>query len=177
MPEASRDRSLGTFAKNNMKPSQLTQIIIRLFAISWFLQGIIQTAGIFAMNGRGMPQPMLLFGGGVAILLAFGAWFLAPQIGRWIAHGNDQEGAGFVITFQQLLNAMFIGVGSYYGLASIGGLINSLHFFFVLQAAPESVPEGMHLSPYEFSKSAITFAAGVFLIIFAPHWSRRIANR
>jgi len=161
-----------------MKPSQLAQIIIRLFAISWFLHGIIQTVGIFAMNSRRMPEPMLLISGVIAIALSFGVWLLAPAIGRLISsRGMDQEGVVSAITFQQLLNAMFIGIGLYLGLGSIGELINSLHFFLVMQASPESIPAGMSLSPYELSKSAITFAAGVLLIVSAPHWSRRLSNK
>ena len=161
-----------------MKPSQLAQIIIRLFAISWFLNGIIQTAGIFAMNSRRMPEPMLLVSGGIAILLSLGAWSLAPAIARLISSREiDQEGVVSPITYQHLLNAMFIGIGLYFSLGSIGELINSLHLFLVMQASPESIPTGMGLSPYELSKSAITFAAGGFLIISAPHWSRRLSNK
>ena len=163
-----------------MKPSQLAQILIRLSAISLFLQAInqtIYTVGVFAMNSRQMPDPLMLISAVISIVLSVGLWLLAPAIGGLISsRGMDQEGVVSAITFQQLLNAMFIGIGLYFSLSSIGALINSLHFFLVMRASPEIIPAGMNLSPYELSKSAINFAAGVLLIVSAPHWSRRLSN-
>ena len=133
---------------------------------------------MFTMNSRRVPEPVLLITGCISILCSLVAWLLAPAIGRLIAsRGMDQEGVINGITFQQLLNAMFIGIGLFYGLGSIGALINSLHFFLVMKALPETIPQGMHQSPYELSKSAITFVASIFLIASAPHWSRRLSNK
>jgi len=159
-----------------MKPAQLTQIIIRLFAISWFLYGITQTVAIFTMNSLGKAKPVLFLPGGAAIILAFVAWLLAPKVGQWISQGSDQEEIPAAITFQQLLNAMFVGIGLYYSLGSVSGLINSLYFFLVLRAIPASIPAGMHLTAFDLSKSAITFVAGIFLIASAPHWARRLSK-
>lgn len=160
-----------------MKPTQLAQILLRLFAISWFLYGIVQTAGILAMNQHGMPDPKLLVSGAVASALAIAAWFLAPALGRRIASPENQESDFSTITYEQLLKAMFIGIGLYFALSSIGALINSLHFHLVMKTAPESIPLGMRFSPYDLSKHAITFAAGVSLIASASHWSRRLSNK
>ena len=53
-----------------MKPSQLAQIIVRLFAISWFLHGVIQTVGVFATSSPNSPQPMFLVSGALAVLFS-----------------------------------------------------------------------------------------------------------
>ena len=171
-----RDRSAGTFAKN-MKPSQLAQIIIRLFAISWFLHGVIQTVGIFATSSPQSPQPIFLASGVLAILLSFITWISAPPLGRWMARGNDWEAMATTMSFQQLLYSMFVGIGLYLAMGSIGSLINSLHFFLVLQASPESIPKGMEVLRYELSKSAITVAVGAALVVSAAHWSKRLSGR
>ena len=164
-----------TFA-NNMKPSQLAQIIVRLFAISWFLHGVIQTVGVFATSSPNSPQPMFLVSGALAVLLSLFTWIFAPPLGRWIARGNDQEAMATTISFQQLLYSMFVGIGLYLAMGSIGSLINSLHFFLVLQASPESIPKGMEVSRYELSKSAITVAVGAALVVSAAHWSKRLSG-
>jgi hypothetical protein len=170
-----RDRSAGTFAKN-MKPSQLAQIIVRIIAISWFLHGVIQTVGIFATSIPQSPQPIFLASGVLAILLSFITWISAPLLARWMARGNDQEVMATTISFQQLLYSMFVGIGLYLAMGSIGSLINSLHFFLVLQASPESIPKGMEVSRYELSKSAITVAVGAALVVSAAHWSKRLSG-
>ena len=167
---------MGTFGKN-MKPSQLAQIIVRLFAISWFLHGVIQTVGVFATSSPNSPQPMFLVSGALAVLLSVFTWMFAPPLGRWIARGNDQETMATTISFQQLLYAMLVGIGLYLAMGSIGSLINSLHFFLVLQASPESVPKCMSLSLYDLSKSAITVALGSALMISAAHWSKKLSSR
>lgn len=160
-----------------MKPSQLAQIVVRLFAISWLLHGVIQTVGIFATSSPQSPQPMFLVSGALAVLLAGITWISAPALGRWIARGNDQETMATTVSFQQLLYAMFVGIGLYLAMGSIGALINSLHFFLVLQASPESVPQGMSLSLYDLSKSAITVASGSALVLSAAYWSKRLSTR
>ena len=160
-----------------MKPYQLAQIIIRLFAISWFLHGVIQIVSIFATSSPQSPQPTFFVSGTLAILLSWLTWIFAPPLGRWIARGNDQEAMATTITFQQLLYSMLVSIGLYLALGSIGSLINSLHFFLVLQASPESIPKGMEISAYDLSKSAITVAAGAALMISAAHWSRRLSSK
>jgi hypothetical protein len=94
-----------------------------------------------------------------------------------MARGNDQEVMATTISFQQLLYSMFVGIGLYLAMGSIGSLINSLHFFLVLQASPESVPKGMSLSLYDLSKSAITVAIGSALMISAAYWSKKLSSR
>ena len=120
---------------------------------------------------------MFLVSGALAVLLAGITWISAPALGRWIARGNDQETMATTVSFQQLLYAMFVGIGLYLAMGSIGALINSLHFFLVLQASPESVPQGMSLSLYDLSKSAITVASGSALVLSAAYWSKRLSTR
>lgn len=161
-----------------MKPSQLAQIILRLFTLSWLLHGINLAATAIAMHGQGMPEPTQLVPAAVALALAAAVWALAPAIGRFIASSDkEQPNPVPAVSFQQLLYAMFVGIGLYWGLSSVGVLINSLHFYLVLQADPKSIPAGMQLSPYEVSKGVVTFASAICLTLSAPHWSRRLSNK
>ncbi len=159
-----------------MKPSQITQIIIRLFALLWLVRGAGQIMAGIAVAGGQPWQPAMFFGGIIALALAAGAWFLAPTLGRLVTRGGDEYVGLGSITFAQLLRAVFIGVGLSLSLSSLGTLINSLHFFLVMKASPETIPEGLSLSPYDLSQSAVTFLAGVALIASASHWSRRLAR-
>ena len=160
-----------------MKPSQITQIIIRLFAISWFLHGIVQTVSVLTMSNQRLSEPILFLPGVIAFVLAIAAWFLAQPIGQIICRGNDKEEIISGISFQQILHAMFIGIGLYFCVSSIGGLLNSLHFFVVLSATPESIPSGMQLTLYDLTKPALSFLAGAFLIGSARHWSKKITTK
>jgi hypothetical protein len=119
---------------------------------------------------------MFLVSGALAVLLSLFTWIFAPPLGRGIARGNDQEAMATTISFQQLLYSMFVGIGLYLAMGSIGSLINSLHFFLVLQASPESIPKGMEVSLYDLSKSAITVAVGAALVVSAAHWSKKLSG-
>lgn len=160
-----------------MKPSQITQIIIRLFAIWWFLQGIVQAVGLVTLGGVPISHPLLYGPAVVAFALSIGAWFLAAGIGRAVCKGNDEAGVVSGVTFPQLLQAMIIGIGLYVCATSIGGLLNGLHFFLVMKAPPEGIPSGMVVSVYDFTQSAVSFLAGVFLVGSARRWSHRIAGQ
>jgi len=160
-----------------MKPSQITQIIIRLFAISWFLHGIVQTVGVLTMSNQRLSDPILFLPGVIAFVLSIAAWFLAQPLGQIICRGNDKEEIISGISFQQILNTMFIGIGLYFCASSLGGLLNGIHFFVVLKATPESIPSGMELSLYDFTRPAISFLAGAFLVGSGRFWSNKITNK
>jgi len=160
-----------------MKPSQITQIIIRLFAISWFLHGIVLAVGMLSMSRASIVDITFLLPGFVAFALSLVAWFLAPWLARLIAKENDREVVQTEISFPQLLHAMLLGIGLFFAIKSVGGLLNSLHFFLVLRETPESLPAGMTLSVYDVSASLVTFGAGAFLVATARHWSKKITAK
>jgi hypothetical protein len=85
------------------------------------------------------------------------AWLYAPALGLLMAGGGNHS---IPLTFAQLLKAMFLGLGLCFCLDSIGDLLNSLHFLFVAKLSPETIPDGMRLSPYDISKSILNFSPG-----------------
>lgn len=159
-----------------MKPSQITQIIIRLFTFSWCFHGILQTLAAVTMRREEIFDPILFLPGAIAVVLSICAWFLAPSLGRFICRGNDKEEIISGITFEQLLQAMFIGIGLYFCASSIGDFLNGLHLFIVMKASPESIPVGLKGSIYQFTKPALTFIVGGYLIFSARHWSSKITK-
>ena len=157
--------------RKKIRPSQITQILVRLFALTWFLQGIVQFVAAFAIDRTQMSQLHLYLSGALELILAGATWCLAPPIGRLIAGPNDQEGIITGISFSQLLHAMFIGIGLFFCLSSIGGLLNNLYFFIVDKTAPQLAPQN---SLYDLSRNLVTFAASLFVIFTAPAWVRKL---
>jgi hypothetical protein len=159
-----------------MKPSHIAQIIIRLFSISWFLQAIVQIVALLTMNVQDLRDPALFLLGIITFLIAIAAWFLAPALGMLICKGNDTAEQISTITFQQLLHAMFLGIGLFFCLSSMAGLLTGLHFFLLMKSTPESIPAEFAISQYDFITPALTFFAGGFLVGSSGYWSAKISK-
>lgn len=161
-----------------MRPSQIAQIIIRLFAVVWFVSSVVQIILVFVVNRSGMSDPLAWAPTIVTFLFALAVWFAAPTLGRLIAGKNDPQETVTGVTFGQLLHAMFIGLGLYFCLGSFASLLSNAYFMVVLaEAHPEEMIKiGMNVSTHHLVKDLLTFAAGVFVIWTAPHWVRKICN-
>lgn len=163
-----------------MKPSQIAQIILRLFSLSWFLYGLVNIVynySAFLAGKFSAPQWVLLAPGLATLILAVLLWLAAPKIGKLIAQGNDQECCATSISFHQLLVAMFVGLGVYFCLSSFGAIFNWIHFLAMEQAAPKAIPDGMSRSYYSLTQEALTFAAGLFVIFTAQKWALKISKQ
>lgn len=160
-----------------MNPSQITQILLRLFSLSWFIQGISQAAGSAVSNsGTGGPAPFLIPGLFLA-LIAVAVWIGAPAAAKYAAKGNDEINVLGQIRFVELLGAMLVGLGLFFCLSSFGAIFNWLHYFWIRAAAPKAFPDSTGVSFYNLSREAVTFGAGVLVIATSRYWAQRISRK
>ncbi len=154
-----------------MKTSQITRIILRLFALKWFFSAAIQIPWMFMgetpMYRNWLPCVVTL---GLAALV----WRLAPWLGRLVAGAEDESGPLPSISHRQLLHVVLVGLGGYFCLSSIGALINAFYIYTVEQTSSAEV--GIRLAPFpqEAILHGFTFAAGLFVVLAAPHLVRKL---
>ena len=164
-----------------MPASTLVLIIVRLFAISWFVQAIILSLDIVTGNFitfRPSTLEILLGIGSAVSALVFCllAWILAPKIGRKITRGYDAPISISEPSLEKLYAFAFVFLGLYFILDSIGATLNGLHYFLTmpsLKNANRSVFIQTQ-SLYQFTKPLITLIAGFIVLLSAKYWAARL---
>lgn len=159
-----------------MRPSQITKIILRLFALFWFLTGSIHFISSFFADQRNQGYWFFLIPGIAMLVISVILWMAAPFLGKLICGSDDEANVLREISYQQFLTAMLVGLGVYFCLSSFGGIFNWLHFFAIERSNPGILPEGLSRRYYNLTKDAVTFGAGVFVIATARKWSGRLSK-
>ena len=72
-----------------MPASSIAQILLRLFALKWFVQGIIQVVSYSSMGSFGEFALTYMVVPVVSVVGAIWLWFLAPVLARAMAKRND----------------------------------------------------------------------------------------
>jgi hypothetical protein len=165
-----------------MLPSQITQILLRLFALSWFVGGIAQVIGGIAFHcspvGSLNSQAfVVLLPGFLLAVIAALLWAFAPFVADRITRGNNQEVALPGLSYLQLLTAMFVGLGLYFCLSSFGDIYNLLSYFVLSRMNLDAVPKGLPDSYPRLISQSLTFAAGLFVIFSARSWAVKLAKK
>ena len=160
-----------------MSASQIAQILLRLFALSWMFRGAAQGAGmIFASKNMENVSFKLLGPSLITILVAVILWKAAPMLALRIDGGQSHGVLLPAISFDQLLTAMFVGLGLFFCLSSFGDTLNGFHALVVEQSNPKAFPKQTNYAFYNFTKQALTFATGGYLVLSARHWAAKMAG-
>lgn len=160
-----------------MTPSQVAQIILRLFALLWGFQGIAYTAASAIAVGRDAFSLTTTLPGVGTVIFALILWLLSGKISKQITKGNNERIAFGGVSFFQLLVATFVGLGLYFCLSSFGSVLNWIHYLVISAANAPSLPSGVSMSYYDLTKEGITFGAGVFLIFASRNLAAKIEKR
>lgn len=158
-----------------MPLSGITQVLLRLFALSWALTGLVQLAQAFvqARNHFGGP---LLAAPLIMLMMSSLAWRFSPRISRALARGNDNGLNLQGITLRQLYATTFVGLGMYFALGSFADVFNWLHFFAINRSPDYGFHHENSPSYYDLTESVITFAAGLGLIFTARIWAEKLTR-
>jgi hypothetical protein len=159
----------------------LTSIVIiclRIYALNWFVYGVIQVAGLMS-SGRGswgmsgdysvLWTSLLPLVGGILI------WMWSRTIARWVTPRPDSTVQLGGLTAQDLYSFAFVFLGLYFVLTSIPSVINSAYFAAV-QAHKE--PDAAERSRYYYDLTyyVLTLVAGAICLILAPRFAKKLAN-
>lgn len=158
-----------------MPVSSITCILLRLFALNWFLAGIISLASMAYVrlnpNAFGLVIPSI-----VQILAGVVLWFLAPWISRFASKGKDVTASLEGVSEEQLFAAVFVGLGTFFSLKSFASVFNWIHFFAINKSPEYGFHKESAPSFYDLTEQGLTFAAGFFLVVSGKRWAAKLAG-
>ncbi len=165
------------FADKNMPISSITQVLLRLAALNWFIGSITQTAfSIFSY--RSSSFSLLAFASPIILLLfSVLCWFLAPSLSRLFSAQNDRNITLNGINLRNLYATAFVGLGLYFALGNFARVFSWAHYYIIYKSGkPEYAVPGTD-SFYNLSEPIMTFFAGIVLVATADIWARKLTKK
>ena len=160
-----------------MPASSIAQILLRLFALNWFLTGIIQIASVAFLSGRGSFYFYSLLPSLIYIIAGVTFWIVAPGLARLLAKRNDGEFTLAGVTERQLFSTAFLALGLYFALNSFAKVFSWIHFFTINKSPDYGFHHEQAPSYYELTEGLLTLAAGIALILTAQTWARKLTRK
>lgn len=160
-----------------MPSSSIAQILLRLFALNWFLIGLIQIAGMaFTFQKEyftffSLAPTVVYFVAGILV------WIFSPKLSRALASRNDGDFDLRGITEQQLYAAVFLGLGLYFTLSSFAAAFSWIHFFTVNKSPDYGFLRTNQPSYYQMTETVMTLVAGILLIVTCKTWAWKLARK
>lgn len=160
-----------------MPASTIAQILLRIFAINWTLQGLVQLSAAIGWRKGTANLGYLLEPGLMYLVAGLIVWFSAPFVCRIVAGANDREFNLSGITTEQLFATAFLALGVFFALDSFAEVFSWGHYFASSRAAENEFHQGTQPSYYDFTEAAMTFVAAVALICTSRKWARRLCRK
>jgi len=160
-----------------MPSSSVAQILLRLFALNWFLSGLVQAASVAAVIGREhfslahFTECIVLLVAGILV------WAASPKLSRLLARRNDGEFSFKGVTEEQLYAGVILGLGLYFALSSFSAAFSWVHYFAVTRSSEHGFHQESQPSYYDLSETLMTLAAGLFLALTCTTWARKLARK
>ncbi|HTJ00036.1 MAG TPA: hypothetical protein VL527_14235 [Dongiaceae bacterium] len=164
-----------------MLTSTIVLIVLRLFSISWLVQGLSMLAGaafgFSPLRGRDVgPEVFLAFLPALVMLLcATVMWFAASAIARMVAGKADAPVAVAGLTLTDLYAFAFVFLGLYFVLHSLADVLNWLHYAFLVAVAHDDFDPERKRSLYGLSRPLITMVAGLVCLFSGRKWARKLS--
>ena len=113
--------------------SSIALIVLRLFSIQWFLEGLVILASMaFELPGRSTNHIVMGLAPGILMLVAsVVAWFAAPSLARLVAGKYDVPVSVPVPPLRDLYAFAFVFLGLYFVIESLGNAILRFHYAIV----------------------------------------------
>ena len=159
-----------------MPISSIAQIILRIFALNWFLTGIIQGGTIVYINQNGTLSWLSVLPSLVYFLAGIFLWFGSPWFCRLLARGNDREVSLVGVSEKSLFAAAFVSLGLYFALKSFAGAVSWVHFFAINKSPDYGFHHEEAPSYYDLSEQVLTLIAGITLILTSHIWASKLAS-
>ncbi len=160
-----------------MPTSSVAQILLRTFALNWFLYGLVQLGSMVITFSQGYFTWFSLAPSLVYFVSGIITWVISPKLSRLLAHRNDGEFNFTGVTAHQLYTAVFLGIGLYFTLTSFATSFSWIHFFAVNKSPDYGFHKESQPSYYEMTETIMTLAAGVLLIFTCNIWARKLSGK
>ncbi|HEY3761610.1 MAG TPA: hypothetical protein VGN23_07675 [Verrucomicrobiae bacterium] len=151
--------------------STLVLIIVRLFSLSWLMEGLVMMASVPMLhqmdNSRDGFFMFLRFLPSVATLLAaFIGWMIAPKLSRLITGKYDTTVAISGLTLSDLYSFAFVFVGLYFILSSLGNVLYFFYSAFARAAFNNDFLSRQIDNPYQIIRALITAVGGLLCVSY-----------
>tara|TARA_B110000879_G_scaffold110605_1_gene148022 strand:+ start:213 stop:737 length:525 start_codon:yes stop_codon:yes gene_type:complete len=160
-----------------MPISSIAQILLRLFALNWFLSGFIQLATVIFLYNKESYGIYFWAPSFIYLIAGLVFWILAPGLSRLLTKGNDGNINLGEITAYHLYSAVFVGLGLYFALSSFAKVFSWTHFFIINQSPDYGFHREQTPSYYELTESALTLLAGLAFLLTAHIWAKKITRK
>ena len=159
-----------------MPLSSIVIVVLRLFAIQMVGSSFhmaLTFAAETAKERAHSPNYWVAFLVPAALFLfALLEWCFAPVIARLVTRRHDREVALGTLSPLDLYSFAFVFLGLYFVLTSVAPALNWLHYFLITSAA--GTQSESQSSFYNAAAHLVTLIAGVFTLLFARRWARRL---
>lgn len=159
-----------------MPISSISQALLRIFALTWFLTGTIRVLSFILSSEVRTYTPDILVPSSVYLISGTVIWIFAPIVSRFITKDNDGKLNLAGITEYQLFSTAFIVVGLYFVLDSFASLFTWLHFFTVYNQNEYGFTQDQQPSYYDLAECALTVAAGAAIIATSKKWAAKLSK-
>jgi len=160
-----------------MPLTSIVTIVLRLFSLSWLVQGITMFASAAAaMTPHSSAHPNY-WNYAAALLLclaALGLFVLSHPIARIVTPPPNPEISLGGLSQYDLYCFAFTFLGLYFVLSSIADSLNWLHYFFVVARTTHENDPQRETAFYRLARPLTTLVAGGATLLFAPRCARKL---
>ena len=160
-----------------MPISSITHIILRIFALNWFLTGIIQGGTMVyiykdtTFTWFSVLPPLVYFIAGLIL------WIGSPWFSRLLSRENDRELSLAGVSERSLFATAFLTLGLYFALRSFADVVGWVHFFAINKSPEYGFHHEEAPSYYDLTEPTLTLFAGIGLIFTCRIWAAKLTPR
>jgi hypothetical protein len=159
-----------------MPLSNIVVIVMRLFALNWFVSALpllLSAATPPLPHERSMFALLMPYAPGVLLLVfAVGLWILASAIARFVSRGVNTTVSVGSLSRSDLYSFAFVFLGLFFILSSFADVINWIHYFTVSGEDPRHDPRIQNL--YQLTRPCLTLVLGLVSLLGAPRWTKKL---
>ncbi|MDB6079673.1 MAG: hypothetical protein JWO82_3420, partial [Akkermansiaceae bacterium] len=163
------------------KFSVAVAVLLRLFAISWAVTGIVAILSSLSRDAAftGTPAVTYLLHLIVPIfylLFALLAWIFATPVARVVMAAPEMDVDAPHLRPAQLYTFGFLILGLYFFLGYAGGMLNWFYFFATSRSMEAAIKSPEHSTLYKAGEQVVPCLFGILCFAFAPKWGLRMAR-
>jgi hypothetical protein len=162
---------------NTINMRDVVVVAIRILAINLGLEDL----GFLprALSGYRATPSMWVAGlvFGIAILIAVMLWLLAGPLARWITRGHDSSLDCGSLTPIHLYTAIFLVVGLYFAIDSLGPALTWLHYSLRQSSSGGQLSLEQKANFYSLFKYLMRLALGLALIFNGRRFAAKLMKR
>jgi hypothetical protein len=167
-----------------MKASTIVTIVLRIFAIYWFVTGLVGFVGVvffrsairmlsdhgFAHLSQLLVMPLSY------MILAAVFWMFADGVAKYVVPDEDPEVGVLNVLPQDLYGLGILVVGLLSCLSHLGPLLGWVHYLVVNQAGEALMQGKTGVSMYDMTNELIPCVAGGVLALASPRLAARLVR-